>query len=114
MDTVVSRQVARTLERLTLDHIDDQTPIGAHLLPSGNGATFKVWAPEAREIELLWQHQQEQDTTWNPGKRVRLKPIADGFWAGFVPWLKSGDRYMLYVHGPKGGGGDWRLMRGLS
>lgn len=103
MNTVVSTRFVPTPERLSLDYINEQTPTGAHLLPSGNGATFKVWAPEAREIDLLWQYQQENDKSWTPAKQARLNKVADGLWAGFVPRLTSGDRYMFYVHGPEGG-----------
>jgi 1,4-alpha-glucan branching enzyme len=103
MNTVVSLRPAQTAEQLTLDNIDDQTPMGANLLPSGNGATFKLWAPLAQEIDLLWDYKADHDGNWSPGRRARLGQMAGGIWAGFVPRLTSGDRYMFYVYGPEGG-----------
>jgi len=38
---------------LSLTHITGQTPMGRNLLPSGLGVTFRVWAPAAREVQVL-------------------------------------------------------------
>jgi hypothetical protein len=48
------RNISKMPIRLSTDWITPETPMGATLLPSKIGATFKVWAPRAREIKLLW------------------------------------------------------------
>jgi len=103
MNTVVSVPLVHTAEQLTLDYIDDQTPMGANLLPAGSGATFKVWAPLAQEVDLIWQDRKDASGKWISKKRARLNRLDGGIWAGFVPRLTSGDRYMFYVYGPQGG-----------
>lgn len=87
---------------LTLDHINDATPMGGTLLPSGAGATFRVWAPAAREVRVLWNYHKTAGT-WLHHKQARLVATTNGHWAGFVPGLTAGDRYMFHVTGPAGG-----------
>lgn len=77
--------------------------MGGNLLPSGTGATFKVWAPTARDIFVLWKYEKNEIGVWTNQKTGRLIKIDNGMWAGFVPELVSGDRYMFYVIGPEGG-----------
>ena len=101
MDIVTAANTEATAE-LSLDHITEQTPMGANLLPSGIGATFKLWAPSARNVDLLWQYSKTDNHQWQPEKRAALKRIGN-VWAGFVPRLTSGARYMFYVVGPEDG-----------
>lgn len=90
------------MQTLTLAHIDNFTPMGGNLLADATGATFRVWAPAAREVRLLWDYTRT-DKGWENRKTANLQVSADGVWAGFVPDLKYGDRYMFYVVGPVGG-----------
>jgi 1,4-alpha-glucan branching enzyme len=92
-----------TVQRLSLEHITDRTPMGGTLLPSGIGATFRVWAPAAREVHVLWDYTKAPDGTWTPRRTGQLTRMEDGRWAGFVPGLKHGDRYLFHVLGPVGG-----------
>jgi hypothetical protein len=50
--------------QLPLDHISEHTPMGANILPSGSGATFKVWAPAAKSVAVLWQFEQDESGAW--------------------------------------------------
>lgn len=102
MDIVTSAVATEVIEQLSLDNVTDQTPMGGNLLPTGNGATFKLWAPAARKVELLWQYKKDENNEWLPEKRAVLNRLGD-IWAGFVPRLTSGTRYMFYVVGPEGG-----------
>jgi len=77
--------------------------MGGNLLPSGIGATFKLWAPAAQEIDVLWQYEKDQHGLWQYRNRGKLTNLDGGMWAGFIPRLTSGDRYMFYVTGPEGG-----------
>jgi 1,4-alpha-glucan branching enzyme len=74
--------------------------MGGSLLPAG--ATFRVWAPAAREVRVLWDYHKTAGT-WLHHKQARLVAMNNGRWAGFVPGLKAGERYMFHVTGPAGG-----------
>jgi 1,4-alpha-glucan branching enzyme len=89
------------MQTLTLDYIDNLTPMGGNLLTTG-GATFRVWAPAAREVRLQWDYVNT-GSCWVNNQTANLKPTGGGYWSGFVPDLKAGDRYMFYVIGPVGG-----------
>ncbi len=87
----------------SFDHIDGQTLMGANLLPAGEGATFRVWAPAARQVRILWNFTETAEGKWKNNKAANLQRAGGEFWAGFVPGLKAGERYMYYVVGPDGG-----------
>ena len=91
------------MQLLSLTHITDKTPMGGNLLPSGLGATFRVWASTAREVHVLWDYRKQPDGSWTHRQAGQLIKIDAERWVGFVPDLKSGDRYMFYVVGPAGG-----------
>ena len=79
-------------------HIDSHTPPGANLI--AGGATFRTWAPAAREVYLALNRIAESPPKpfpKNPGDL--LVRDADGYWSGFVPGVKDGDRYRFYVVG---------------
>lgn len=88
---------------LSLEHITEHTPMGGNLLHTGEGATFRVWAPAAREVRVLWDFAKNAAGVWVPGQTGTLQQRDGGMWAGFVPGLKDGDRYMFDVVGPTGG-----------
>ena len=98
-----SSSITDTEEQLSQDHITGQTPMGGNLMTTGSGATFKVWAPAARKVAVLWEYKKDENGSWTHGKAGRLVRMSDGLWAGFVPGLVSGDQYMFHVVGPEGG-----------
>jgi len=80
---------------LTQQHISAQTPIGATL--QADGATFKVWAPLAEAVYLDGifggeTHEQHADDRL-------LQKDARGYWTGFQPGARDGDRYRYWVEG---------------
>ncbi len=91
------------LQTLSLAHINGNTPIGGNLLSTGAGATFRVWAPAAQEVKVLWEYTKTVEGDWRNNQEAKLQQTGEGFWRGFVPGLKAGDRYMYYVAGPVGG-----------
>ena len=91
------------LQMLNLNHINGNTPMGGNLLSTGKGATFKVWAPAAREVRVLWDYTKTVTGDWHNNQTAKLQQLGDGFWGGFIPFLKAGERYMYYVVGPTGG-----------
>lgn len=88
---------------LNLGSLPADVPLGAHLTANGTGATFKTWAPEAREVWVRWKYTQDENKHWFHQKKVKLQRQEDGTWGGFIPGLREGERYMFYVVGPEGG-----------
>jgi 1,4-alpha-glucan branching enzyme len=68
--------------------------MGANLTPARDGATFRVWAPGAKDVFVSGSF-----TGWTNVDAGRLLKDADGYWAGFVPGVKAGDPYKYYVVG---------------
>jgi 1,4-alpha-glucan branching enzyme len=88
---------------LSLAHITANPPMGGNMLSTGEGATFRVWAPAAREVRVLWDYTKTIEGGWGNNQATKLQQMGAGFWEGFVPGLKSGDRYIYYVVGPIAG-----------
>ena len=79
-------------------NISPRTPLGANLVPGG--ATFRTWAPLAREVYIVLKHQAGAPATlFAKDPDHLLVKDAAGFWAGFVPGIKDGDLYRFYVVG---------------
>jgi 1,4-alpha-glucan branching enzyme len=77
---------------VSLNYIDQDTPMGANLL--NGGATFRVWAPNALAVYLNGDfNSAAQDET------TLLNQIGNGHWAGFVPVVTDRQEYMFYVTG---------------
>ena len=76
----------------SLSHIDDHTPMGASLI--ADGATFRVWAPQARSIHVIGDFNGHRRT--DAGLLTRDN---QGHWRGFIPGVKDRQRYMFYVVG---------------
>ncbi|MEZ6113274.1 MAG: alpha-amylase family glycosyl hydrolase [Pirellulaceae bacterium] len=76
----------------SLAHIHAETPMGANLI--ANGATFRVWAPKAREVYVIgdFNGRKRNDASL-------LTRDANGHWLGFVPGVQDRQRYMFYVVG---------------
>jgi 1,4-alpha-glucan branching enzyme len=76
----------------SLQHIQSDTPMGATLV--ADGATFRVWAPHAREVYVVGD--------FNDRKRDHASLLTRderGHWRGFVPGVRDRQRYMFYVVG---------------
>ncbi|HTZ17769.1 MAG TPA: alpha-amylase family glycosyl hydrolase [Dissulfurispiraceae bacterium] len=91
------------LQKLSLDHVNNNTPLGGNILGTGEGSTFRIWAPAAREVRVLWNYSKTGEGDWDSAQAGKLNQMEDGYWGGFVPGLKTGERYMYYLVGPDGG-----------
>jgi 1,4-alpha-glucan branching enzyme len=78
-------------------HIGPGTPMGANLV--GGGATFRVWAPAAKQVFVSGVFNG-----FAHGEPERLVRGDDGYWAGFVPGVKDGGQYKFWVVGPAASG----------
>jgi maltooligosyltrehalose trehalohydrolase len=65
-------------------------PIGAE--PATGGVYFRVWAPQAKRVELLIG----TDDSSQPGE---LQSEAQGYFSGFVPGCAAGDLYRFRLDG---------------
>jgi 1,4-alpha-glucan branching enzyme len=66
--------------------------MGANLV--ADGATFRVWAPNARSVHVLGDfndRRRDDSSLLNRGD--------DGHWFGFLPGVRDRQRYMFYVVG---------------
>ncbi|CAI4033109.1 1,4-alpha-glucan branching enzyme [Nitrospira tepida] len=81
----------------SLDHIHPGTPMGANLI--ADGATFRVWAPQARSVHVLgdFNGRLRNDASL-------LTRDAQGHWLGFIPGVQDRQRYMFYIVGEGGEG----------
>ena len=66
-------------------------PLGAW--PEPDGIRFRVWAPQARRVELVLEPAAR------PGQVYPLSRSADGYWGGLVAQARVGDRYRYRVDG---------------
>lgn len=77
---------------VTQENIGPNTPMGANLV--GTGATFRTWAPGAREVYICY------DRNWGPkDANMLLTKDSQGYWTGFVPGITDGTQYKFYVVG---------------
>lgn len=76
----------------SLNHIDVSTPMGANLV--ADGATFRVWAPNARAVYAVGDFNGRQRN-----EASLLTRDAQGHWRGFIPGVRDRHRYMFYVVG---------------
>jgi len=75
-------------------HIDSSTPLGATLV--GGGATFRCWAPNARQVYVAFPPALASDTF---SDEQLLVADREGFWSGFFPDIVEGDAYRFFVVG---------------
>jgi len=80
---------------LSRQHISPQTPTGATLV--ADGATFRVWAPEAAAVYLhgIFGGQVFDRLT---DDRL-LQKDERGYWTGYQTGARDGDRYRFWVQG---------------
>jgi 1,4-alpha-glucan branching enzyme len=69
--------------------------MGATLV--ADGATFRVWAPRARDVYLVGSFADEQ--VWDARADHRLMPGPGGQWSGFRRGVRDGDQYKFWVVG---------------
>ena len=76
----------------SLEHINERTPMGATLI--AGGATFRVWAPNARAVYVLgdFNDRHRKDASL-------LTRDEHGHWRGFIAGARDRQRYMYYVVG---------------
>lgn len=82
---------------VTQEHLGPATPMGATLV--ADGATFRVWAPNAYEVHVLGEA-----TAWVPATETRLQRAEGGHWWGFVRGAQDRQAYKFWVMGDAGGG----------
>jgi 1,4-alpha-glucan branching enzyme len=75
-------------------HVDPTTPLGATLVDGG--ATFRCWAPNARQVFLVFPPMIESDPLSNS---QLLRRDEHGIWSGFFPDIVEGDAYRFFVVG---------------
>lgn len=79
-------------------NINSNTALGANLV--AGGATFRTWAPAAREVYIALGHPGGTASVAFPkDPDTLLVKDAAGYWAGFIPGIKAGDLYRFYVIG---------------
>jgi 1,4-alpha-glucan branching enzyme len=80
---------------LSQQHISPRTPTGATLI--ADGATFRVWAPEASAVYL---HGIFAGQVFDQLAADRLLQKGDrGYWTGYQDGAQDGDRYRFWVEG---------------
>lgn len=79
-------------------HLTSDTAMGAQLV--SGGATFRTWAPGAKEVYVFLQRvDAESPTGWNKNERDLLSKDANGYWAGFLPGVIDGAEYRFWIVG---------------
>ena len=91
---------------LSRQHISPQTPTGATLV--ADGATFRVWAPEASAVYLHGIFGGEVFDRLTDDRL--LQKDERGYWTGYQAGALDGDRYRFWVQG-KGSSGYKRDPR---
>jgi 1,4-alpha-glucan branching enzyme len=73
---------------------------GCHLRPSGAGADFAVWAPNAESVSVMGD--------WNGWSAhadpLKVREDGSGIWEGFVPDVRHGQGYKYHL---RSGGGAY-------
>ena len=69
----------------------DERTFGA--IPTAHGIRFRVWAPEARTVQLHLLRNGHEGHTSDPGENLDLTLVADGMWETTVTDARAGDRY---------------------
>ena len=81
----------------SLEHVQPDTPMGANLI--ADGATFRVWAPNAHSVHVIGEFNGRQRTDAS-----LLNRDDQGHWRGFIPGVRDQHRYLFYVVGDGGEG----------
>jgi maltooligosyltrehalose trehalohydrolase len=65
--------------------------------PDRDGAHFRVWAPTARNLEVVLESSNRASGVQTP--HILMTKSADGTWSAFISGVKAGDRYRYRVDG---------------
>jgi 1,4-alpha-glucan branching enzyme len=85
---------------LSQQYVSGATPPGASLAPGG--AVFRVWAPRASALLLLGRLGGV--TYGEQARNGALSQDGSGYWTGYAPGARVGDRYGFWVVGSGGSG----------
>jgi 1,4-alpha-glucan branching enzyme len=68
--------------------------LGSHLtnVDGDDGATFAVWAPNAREVSIVGSFNG-----WNPHSHILQPRGSSGIWETFVPGIGKGSLYKFHI-----------------
>jgi 1,4-alpha-glucan branching enzyme len=80
---------------LSKQHISTQTPTGATL--RADGATVRVWAPEATAVYLHGIFRGQVFSQFADDRLLRKDQR--GYWTGYQDGARDGDRYRFWVQG---------------
>src|SRR6266446_3383000 len=80
---------------LSQQNISPQTPTGATLLATG--ATFRVWAPEAKAVYLNGNFDGQTHDKQTVDRL--LGKDGHGYWTGYQDGARDGDLYRFWVQG---------------
>ena len=80
---------------ISQSNIAPDTPMGANLVEGG--ATFRVWAPGAREVYVNGTFGGVP--MWDQVSELLMAKNDHGHWTGFVQGAREGDPYRFYVVG---------------
>ena len=71
---------------------------GAHAdeVDGQSGCTFRVWAPNAKQVCVFGDFNGWDETA------APLEKVEGGIWQGFIPGLKRYDTYKYAIQGPSG------------
>src|SRR5690348_8599698 len=83
--------------RISQTFVSANTPMGANLF--ANGATFRVWAPDARGVYINGAFGGTDAFRKDTDPGLLLQKNSDGRWTGFLDGVQEGDRYKFYVVG---------------
>jgi 1,4-alpha-glucan branching enzyme len=73
--------------------------LGSQLAPSGHGAHFGVWAPNAAEVSVIGDWNG-----WNAAAhKLRARSDGSGIWEGDVPGARHGQTYKYHIASNVGG-----------
>ena len=84
---------------LTLEHRPGPVPLGANLLADGAGATFRVWAPAARQVRLRWDYARQPGGNWVHRHEAHLQRLEDGTW-GLVRASSNKPELVVVIESP--------------
>ncbi|MBV9296013.1 MAG: malto-oligosyltrehalose trehalohydrolase [Acidobacteriaceae bacterium] len=79
------------MKRLTSRHrVNRKTSVGAEVIPGAKGTHFRVWAPERKSVEVVFEDQRPP---------IRLTAEGNGYFSGLVEKAGSGIRYKYALGG---------------
>jgi 1,4-alpha-glucan branching enzyme len=82
---------------------DRGVALGATIV--ADGATFRTWAPSARQVYLLTGNAlaAARERGFTPSANNALISMGDGTWGALLPGITEGSPYMFWVEGPENG-----------